>query len=638
MSGILRSSGASSLGGSGDGGCRLESSRDGAALGELVMGNGSLYLYLDKNSLEQGRRERFIMWQYAVLEVNALLWTLLIVVTMILVRRMLGIITLWARAWKLPGPPPQFFMRLSRSFGNDSGPDSFTECFGALHKEYGPVVRVWLGPTQLVVSVKDLSMVKELLIQAKDRVPATRKAFQLAFGKDSLFFSSYSQAKRRRSVLQQEFCGSLLRNVHGTCLNVVDDLKSWAYLGVNGKEVDAKVVSQHMSIAVLGMSIFGEGFKSWGAAEEFEKILVKVSQEACMWARFRVAPIWKKEFRNYQKMCSRLRDLMEDLITLSRSMSSQGSMRGCYLETIDAMWASRSNRNDRSASETAEGILNEFLSELGASQHSHPGPVNSLKKFNPHLLSLFCHACFATSGIISGVLTRLGQHPDVQAKIYQEIIDTCGEDECPKVEDLKKMHYLWATLHESARLLPISPILQRSSLEKDVKLGQGMVLPAGAILVVPVQLLQMDSNSWGQDVDTFNPNRFLKPSKASVDDANMNQEASGEESTTDSEASGLQDHWEVVSPSETKGTKQELEDLIFDDPDEDASFLLFGAGSRVCVGKDFVMRTMVTILACLIQQFEIKLASQSDENLRPKLENFVLQLSPSPSLVFLPRG
>lgn len=67
-----------------------------------------------------------------------------------------------------------------------------------------------------------------------------------------------------------------------------------------------------------------------------------------------------------------------------------------------------------------------------------------------------------------------------------------------------------------------------------------MVLPAGAILVVPVQLLQMDSNSWGQDVDTFNPNRFLKPSKARVDDASTNQEALAEECTSDSEASGLQ--------------------------------------------------------------------------------------------------
>lgn len=70
----------------------------------------------------------------------------------------------------------------------------------------------------------------------------------------------------------------------------------------------------------------------------------------------------------------------------------------------------------------------------------------------------------------------------------------------------------------------------------------------------------------------------------------------------------------MVSPRESKGTRQKLENLIFDDPEDDASFLLFGAGSRVCVGKDFVMRTMVTILACLIQQFEVRLFCLADSS------------------------
>lgn len=34
-------------------------------------------------------------------------------------------------------------------------------------------------------------------------------------------------------------------------------------------------------------------------------------------------------------------------------------------------------------------------------------------------------------------------------------------------------------------------------------------MPAGAIMVVPVQLVQMDSSSWGSDASQFNPYRFL---------------------------------------------------------------------------------------------------------------------------------
>lgn len=43
----------------------------------------------------------------------------------------------------------------------------------------------------------------------------------------------------------------------------------------------------------------------------------------------------------------------------------------------------------------------------------------------------------------------------------------------------------------------------------DFKLETGVTIPARAVLVVPVQLLQMDDSSWGQDASEFNPYRFL---------------------------------------------------------------------------------------------------------------------------------
>lgn len=46
-------------------------------------------------------------------------------------------------------------------------------------------------------------------------------------------------------------------------------------------------------------------------------------------------------------------------------------------------------------------------------------------------------------------------------------------------------------------------------LVEDLKLKNGMVIPAGAIIVVPVQLVQMDSSNWGTDALKFNPYRFL---------------------------------------------------------------------------------------------------------------------------------
>lgn len=46
-------------------------------------------------------------------------------------------------------------------------------------------------------------------------------------------------------------------------------------------------------------------------------------------------------------------------------------------------------------------------------------------------------------------------------------------------------------------------------LFEDLKLKDGTVIPAGAIIVIPIQLVQMDSSNWGSDAVKFNPCRFL---------------------------------------------------------------------------------------------------------------------------------
>lgn len=59
------------------------------------------------------------------------------------------------------------------------------------HEKYGSVVKLWLGPTQLLVSMKDPYLIREMLLKAADKLPMTGRAFHLAFGRSSLFASSF---------------------------------------------------------------------------------------------------------------------------------------------------------------------------------------------------------------------------------------------------------------------------------------------------------------------------------------------------------------------------------------------------------------------------------------------------------------
>lgn len=71
--------------------------------------------------------------------------------------------------------------------------DLWVGYLSALHEKYGPIVKLWLGPTQLLVSVKDVAVIKEMLITAKDKLPLTGRAFRLAFGRSNIFVSSFEK-------------------------------------------------------------------------------------------------------------------------------------------------------------------------------------------------------------------------------------------------------------------------------------------------------------------------------------------------------------------------------------------------------------------------------------------------------------
>ena len=79
----------------------------------------------------------------------------------------------------------EFLFLMDYMFASDS------DVLDKMHKKYGGVVKLWLAPTQLLVSVEEMDLIKEVLLKAEDKLPLTGRAFRLAFGRSSLFISSF---------------------------------------------------------------------------------------------------------------------------------------------------------------------------------------------------------------------------------------------------------------------------------------------------------------------------------------------------------------------------------------------------------------------------------------------------------------
>eukprot|EP01018_Ginkgo_biloba_P010958 Gb_30571 [translate_table: standard] len=563
----------------------------------------------------------FMLRQYAVHEVNAILWALLILVTGLLLRRVWRLIRFWVRGSRLPGPPLNAFMRKAGSNSRPGDLDNFSAFLSQTHEEYGSVVRIWLGPTQLLVSVKDPELIQQLLVQAEDRLPLTAKAFQLAFGKSSLFVSSFAQVQKRRISLEHQLNGKLLERVHLISLKVVDCVKHWADDGASGWEFDCKSASQHMAFSVLGATLFGDGFLVWPAAREFEEQLMMIAKEACFWATYNVLPLWNKGFQRYKAMCARLQALTEQMIKEGKKQhcNLRSSHQGLFPEISHVGIAAG---YQGTSGEFVEDLIAGFLSSPDSSSH-----MNLAEEVRGNIMGMMFHGCLTITGIISGALTKLAQHSKIQAKVYAEIISICGGIASPSAMDVQKMHFLLATVHEAARLLPAGPLLQRCSLKHDMKLRQDITVPAGAILAVPIQLVQMDVCNWGDDAHIFNPERFLKHETPYTDSSEIEAGCVGKAESL-AEQKGIKH----VEDAKVEGTS-----FSFEEPGANASFLPFGSGSRVCVGKRLAIVEMTALLASMLQRYEIKLVPDSDGDLKSKIEDYSLQLSPSPKLRLVPR-
>ncbi|XP_046972876.1 cytochrome P450 4C1-like [Vanessa cardui] len=150
------------------------------------------------------------------------------------------------------------------------------------------------------------------------------------------------------------------------------------------------------------------------------------------------------------------------------------------------------------------------------------------------------------------ILINIGSHPDVQKKIYEEIIGVMGDEDRPiSKTDLGKFTYLDAVLKESIRLYPVGPLVARTSTT-DVQLTN-FVLPANSHIVVHLWGLNRNKNYWGSDADDFRPERWFDDS----------------------------------SPSQ---------------PMTHASFSL---GRRNCIGKSYGMTFMKIVVAHIVKKFTI---------------------------------
>ena len=153
------------------------------------------------------------------------------------------------------------------------------------------------------------------------------------------------------------------------------------------------------------------------------------------------------------------------------------------------------------------------------------------------------------------MILLFNNHPEVQAKVHQELDEVIGRTRLPSLKDRKSLPYLEATLAEVLRLRPVAPLGVPHKALVDTTLN-GYNIPKDTTLIVNLWAIHHDPKHW-ENPSEFDPERFL--------DKNGN----------------------VVSPATM-------------------SYLPFSAGRRVCLGELLAKVEVFLFAAQILHQFKIE--------------------------------
>ncbi|CAH2000117.1 unnamed protein product [Acanthoscelides obtectus] len=107
----------------------------------------------------------------------------------------------------------------------------------------------------------------------------------------------------------------------------------------------------------------------------------------------------------------------------------------------------------------------------------------------------------------------LAMHPDIQEKLYHDVVSICGLDDPITLEKLPKIDYAERIIKETLRLFPSAPIIGRYT-QGDLDIG-GRVIPKHSTVYLHIVYTHRDPRFW-QEPLTFDPDRFLQENASKI--------------------------------------------------------------------------------------------------------------------------
>lgn len=226
-------------------------------------------------------------------------------------------------------------------------------------------------------------------------------------------------------------------------------------------------------------------------------------------------------------------------------------------------------KQDGSLNETS-GKSVDLLMKFTQAQHDHPEFMTD-KQVLSSCTSMIFAGSETTAISLSSIFYHLIKHPHVYQKLMAELEEAASNGTIAQRPHNKvswteslKLPYLDAVIQEAFRLHPAPGLIMERTVPSQGMDILGEHIPGGTIVGCNAWVLHRRPEVFGQDVDTFRPER-----------------------------------WIDASPDQLQCMK--------------ATMFQFGAGARTCIGKNISLLEIYKLVPTMLRNFEIEMAEDGLE-------------------------
>ncbi|KAM4825756.1 cytochrome P450 2A3 isoform 1-T1 [Thomomys bottae] len=383
-----------------------------------------------------------------------------------------------------PGPTPLPFIGNYLQLNTEQMYNSLMK----MRDRYGPVFTVYLGPRRVVVLCGQ-EAVKEALVDQADEFSGRgeQATFDWLFKGYGVAFSNGERAKqlRRFSITTLRDFGVGKRGIEeriqeetGFLIQALRDTK--------GTFIDPTFYLSRTVSNVISSIVFGDRFDY--EDKEFLSLL-------------------RMMLGSFQFTATSTGQLYEMFYSIMKHLPGPQQQAFKELQGLEDFITRKVEQNQRTLDPNSpRDFIDSFLIRM-LQEKKNPNTEFYMKNLVLTTLNLFFAGTETVSTTLRYGFLLLMKHPDVEAKVQEEIDRVIGRNRQSKFEDRMKMPYTEAVIHEIQRFGDMIPMGLARRVTKDTKFRE-FFLPKGTEVFPMLGSVLRDPKFFSKPRD-FNPHHFL---------------------------------------------------------------------------------------------------------------------------------